>query len=120
MPRALQPGFSGPRSSPPALSSTLALLIAFAFSSTASATVLSGHFLPTGVLSTLCYFTDIFPGFIKAGSSSLKFAGLHADPRNTDPAHLFVSFTAIHNLHTQKNSFLNCTKYYHELLVLKV
>ena len=40
--------------------------------------------------------------FIKAslgdGSSSLKFAGLHTDPRNTDPAHLFVWFTVIHNL----------------------
>ena len=42
------------------------------------------------------------PAFIKAslgaGSYSLKFAGLHTDPRNTDPAHLFVWFTVIHNL----------------------
>ena len=42
------------------------------------------------------------PAFIKASlgasSSSLKFAGLHTDPRNTDPAHLFVWFTVIHNL----------------------
>ena len=64
------------------------------------------------------------PAFIKAylepGSSSLKFAGLHADPQNTDPLHLFVWFTAIHNLHIQKNSFLNCTKYHQELLVVKV
>ena len=28
----------------------------------------------------------------------LKVAGLHTDPRNTDPAHLFVWFTVIHNL----------------------
>ena len=32
------------------------------------------------------------------GSYSLKFAGLHTDPRNTDPTHLFVWFTVIHNL----------------------
>ena len=34
------------------------------------------------------------PAFIKAslgaGSSFLKFSGLHTDPQNTDPAHLFV------------------------------
>ena len=65
------------------------------------------------------------PTFIKvplgAGSSSLKSLGIHANnPRITDPAHLFVWFTAIHNLNTQENSSLNCTKYYHELLVVKV
>ena len=27
----------------------------------------------------------------------LKVAGLHTDPQNTDPAHLFVWFTVIHN-----------------------
>ena len=41
------------------------------------------------------------PAFIKAflgaSSSALKFAGLHTDPQNTDPAHLFVWFTVIHN-----------------------
>ena len=36
--------------------------------------------------------------FLGAGSYSLKVAGLHTDPRNTDPAHLFVWFTVIHNL----------------------
>ena len=53
------------------------------------------------------------PAFMKAslgaGSSSLKFAGLHTDPRNTDPAYLFVWFTVIHNLHIQNDSFLNST-----------
>ena len=42
------------------------------------------------------------PAFIKAsvgaGNYSLKFAGLHTDPWNTDPVHLFVWFTVIHNL----------------------
>ena len=48
-------GFSGPWRPPPALSSTLATFSCFTFarlfhhSFTASATVLSGHFLPTGV-----------------------------------------------------------------------
>ena len=73
----------------------------FRYLSTANATVLSGHFLPTGVFY-LTLLTNILPAFIKAslgaGSSSLNFAGLHTDPRNTDPAHLFVWFTVIHNL----------------------
>ena len=73
---------------------------------------------------TLRSFTDILPAFIKAslgaGSSSLRVAGLHTDPWNTNPAHLFVWFTVIHNVHIQKDSFLNSTIYYHELLVVKV
>ena len=79
------------------------LLIAFSFSSTASTTVLSGHFLPTGVFY-LMLLPNILaqPAFVKvsleASSYSLKFAGLHSDPRNTDPAHLFVWFTVMHNV----------------------
>ena len=52
---------------------------------------------------TLCSFPTFLvqPVFIKAslgaGSSSLKFAGLYTDPWNTDPVHLFVSFTVIVN-----------------------
>ena len=50
MPATLDLGFWGPRRPPPALSSTLATFDCLCFfSSTASATVLSGHFLPTGV-----------------------------------------------------------------------
>ena len=82
-----------------------------------------GSFYPQAFF-TLRSFTDILPALIKAslgaGSSSLKFAELHTDPWNTDSVHLFVWFTVIHNLHIQKNSFLNSTIYYHELLVLKV
>ena len=96
----------------------------FFHSFTASATVLSGHFLTHRRFFTLRSFTDILPAFIKAslgaGSSSLKFAGLHTNPQNTDPAHLFVWFTVIHNLHIQNDSVLNSTIYYHELLVVKV
>ena len=55
---------------------------------------------------TLCSFSTFLaqPAFIKAslgaGSSSLKFAGLHTDLQNTGPAHLFVWFTVIYNLYT--------------------
>ena len=82
-----------------------------------------GIFYPQAFF-TLRSFTDILPALIKAflvaGSSSLNFAGLHTDPRNTDPAHLFVWLTVIHNLHTQHDLFLNSTKHYHESLVVKV
>ena len=85
-------------------------LIAFSFSSTASATVLSGHFL----LTVVFYFTSLsdifgtFPTFWhnlllsrfywEPVVTFLEVAGLHTDPRNTNPAHLFVWFTVIHNL----------------------
>ena len=51
---------------------------------------------------TLRYFLTFLtqPPFIKAslgaGSSSSKFSGHHADPRNTDSTHLFVWVTTIH------------------------
>ena len=41
-----------------------------------------------------------------AGSYSSKFAGLHTDPQNTDPAHLFVWFTVINNLFDILNLYL--------------
>ena len=63
----------------------------------ARATVLSKHFLPTGVFY-LTLLPDISRLFLGAGSYSLKFAGLYTDPWNTDLAHLFVWFTVIHNL----------------------
>ena len=63
------------------------------------------RFLPYA--PSLTFLTQ--PVFIKASlgarSSSLKFAELHTDPRNTDPAHLFVWFRVIHNLHIQNDSF---------------
>ena len=85
---------------------------------TLSATVLSGHFLLTGAF----YLTLIHQHFwlnlrlprppsLRAASSSLKCAGQHTDPWNTDPAHLFVWFTVIHKLHIQNNSYLNSTIY---------
>ena len=77
------------------------LSIAFSFSSTASATVLSGHFLPTGVFYSFPTFWHnlLLSRFRwEPAVTFLKVAGLHTDPRNTDPAHLFVWFTVIHNL----------------------
>ena len=71
---------------------------------------------------TLRSFTDILPALIKAFPGSKQFflevcRTSSCRSSNTDLIHLFVWFTAIHN--TQKNSFLNSTKYYHELLVVK-
>ena len=62
-----------------------------------------GIFYPQAFFALCSFLTFLAqPTFIKAslraGSYSLEFAGLHNDPRNTDPAHLFVWFTVIHNL----------------------
>ena len=125
VPPALHPGFSGPWRPPPPLNYILAPFNCFCFFRLPRALRFwVGIFCPQ-VFFTLRSFPTFFtqPAIIEAslgaGSSSLKFAGLHADLWNTGPAHLFVWFTAIHNLDIQKNSFLNCTKYYHELLVVK-
>ena len=56
---ALHPSFSGPWRPTPALSSTPTTFDCLLFSSTASATVLSWHFLPTGVFY-LTLLRDIF------------------------------------------------------------
>ena len=74
----------------------------FRYLLTASAMVLIGHFLPTGVfyLTLLPEIFGTFPTFWhnlllsrfhwEPAVTFLKVAGLHTDPRNTDPAHLFV------------------------------
>ena len=77
------------------------------------------RFLPDAPSPNFLLQPAFIKAFLAASSSFLKFAGLHADPRNTNPVHLVVWFTAIHNLDIQKNLYLNCTKYYHELLVVK-
>ena len=63
------------------------------------------------------------PAFIKAslgaGSYSLKFSGLHTDPRNRDPLRLFVWFTVIHNLLHILNLYLYMSILQTFLLVLK-
>ena len=84
--------------------------IVFSFSSTASATVLIEHFLPTGIFY-LTLLPNIFGTsqhfwhnlllsrfYWEPEATFLKVAELHTDPRNTDPAHLFVWFTVLHNL----------------------
>ena len=75
----------------------------FRYLLTASATVLSGHFLPTGV-----FYLTLLPTFLahswhflhnlllsrfhwEPAVTFLKVAGLHTDPQNTDPACLFDS-----------------------------
>ena len=98
------------------------LLIAFSFSSTASAKV--GIFYPQAFFTLRSFPTFLAqPAFIKAslgaGSYSLKFAGLHTDPQNTDPAHLFVWFTVIHNLLYILNLYLYMSILQKFLLVVK-
>ena len=62
---------------------------------------------------TLRSFTDIltcvYQGFPRSRQFFLKFAELHTDHWNTDPAHLFVWFTVFHKLHIQNNLALNST-----------
>ena len=83
----------------------------FCYLLTTSSMVLSGRFLPYAPSPT--FLTQ--PAFIKAslgaGSYSLKFAGLHTDPRITDPVHLFVWFKVNHNLNIQNDSYFNSTIY---------
>ena len=68
LPPALHPGFSGPWRPPPALSSTLTTFCCFTFarlfrhSFTTSATVLIGHFLPTGAFY-LTFLPHMFDRF---------------------------------------------------------
>ena len=119
---ALQPGFSGPWRPPPALSSIPITFDCLAFSCTANATVLSGdffthrRFLPYAPSPT---FSSVYQGLPGIWQFFLEVCRYYTDPWNTDPTHLFVWFTVIHNLHIQENSFLKSTKYYHELLVVK-
>ena len=107
---ALHPGFSGPWRPPPALSSTPTTFDCLCFFIYRErygfewAFFTHRRFLPYAPSPT--FLTQ--PAFIKAslgaGSSSLKFAGLHTDPQNTDPAHLFVWFTVIHKSFIQVGS----------------
>ena len=90
-----------------------------------SATALSGHFLPTGIFyltlfpnifGTTCFYQGL-PG--SRQFSSLKFARFHIDFQNTDPAHLFVWFTVIHNPLYILNLYLCMSMLQKFLLVVK-
>ena len=96
---ALHPGFSGLWRPPPALS----FWLPFLFHLPPALRLWVGIFYPQTFFTLSSFPTFLAqPAFISAslvaGSSSLKFSGLYTDPRNTDPAHLFVWFTVIHNL----------------------
>ena len=96
----------------------------FRYLLTTSATVLSGHFLLTGVFY-LMFLPNILaqPAFIKvslgAGSYPSKFAGLHTDPWNINLTHLFVWFTEIHNLLYILNLYLYMSILQNFLLAVK-
>ena len=107
---ALHPGFSDLWRSPPALSSTPTTFDSLFFFIYRECYGFEWAFLPTGVFY-LTLLPDIFGTFLtfwhnlllsrfhwESAVTFLKVAGLHTDPRNTDPAHLFVWFTVIHNL----------------------
>ena len=82
-----------------------------------------GAIFYTEAFFTIRSFLTFLSAFTKTSlgtdSSSLKVAGLYADPQNTYPVHVFVWLTAIHNLDNQEISYLNCTNYYLELLVVE-
>ena len=67
----------------------------FRYLLTVSAKFLSGYFLPTGVFtsrSVPTFWHNLFLSKFhwEPAVTFLKVAGLHTDPQNTDPAHLFV------------------------------
>ena len=83
-----------------------------------------------GIFDPQAFFTlHSFPTFLaqpafiraslEASSYSLKYAGLHTDPRNRDPVHLFVWFTVIHNLLYILNLYLYMSILQKFLLVVK-
>ena len=96
----------------------------FFHSFTASAMVLSGHFLPTGVFylmllpkifGTTCYHQGL-PG---SRQFFLEVCRTWSDARNTDPAHLFVWLTVIHNLLYNLDLYLYMSILQKLLLVVK-
>ena len=64
------------------------------------------HFFPTflahswhfGTSSTFWHNLFLSMFHWEPAAAFLKVAGLHTDPQNTDPAHLFARFTVVHNL----------------------
>ena len=113
---ALHPGYSDPWRSSPALSSTLTTFDCLFFFIYRECYGFEWTFLPTGVfyltllpdiLAHSQHFSTV-PTFWHnlllsrfhwgPAATFLKVAGLHNGPRNTDPAHLFVWFTVIHNI----------------------
>ena len=103
----------------------------FSYLFSTSATVLSGHFLPTSFfyLMLLPNIFGTFPTFWhnlflssfhwELAVTLLKVAGLYTDPQNTDLAHLFVWFTVIHNLLYILNLYLYMSILQKFLLVVK-
>ena len=74
----------------------------FCYSFTASATVLTGRLLPTGVFLPMPLLPDIFDttyfyqGLPGSQQFFLEVCRLHADPRNAEPVYQFDWVTTIH------------------------
>ena len=114
---ALHPSFSDPWRSPPALSSTpttFDCLFSFIYHECYGFEWMfctHRRFLPYTPSQQFWHIPNnfgTFPTFWhnlllsrfhwEPTATFLKVVGLHTDPRDTDPAHLFVWFTVIHNL----------------------
>ena len=95
LPPALHPGFSGLWRPPPALSSNLATFGSFTFarlfhhSLTASATVLSGRFLPTGF-----FYPALLPTLLSHVSVTQMWAGTPHPGSSSVPALTELSLPA--------------------------
>ena len=82
-----------------------------------SATVLSGHFLSTGVFYLMLHYWHFWLNLhllrLSWEPTVLPWSlhGFILFLETQTPAHLFVWFTEIHNLHTQNNSVLNSIIY---------
>ena len=101
---ALYPSFSDPWRSPPALSSTPTTFDCLFFFIYRKCYGFEWAFFYLQAFFTLHSFPTVWHNLLllrfywESAVTFLKVAGLHTDPQNTDPAHLFVWFTVIHNL----------------------
>ena len=95
---ALHPGFSDPWRSSPALSSTPTTFDCLFFSIYRECYGFEWVFFILHSFPTFWHNLLLSRFHWEPTATFLKVAGLHTDPQNKDPAHLFVWFTVIHNL----------------------
>ena len=122
MSAALHPSFSGPWRPPLALSSTPTIFDCLCFLIYRKRYDFEwGFFYPQtcflpyapSIFDSTCVYEGL------PGSRQFFLEVCMASYWSSKQTHLFVWFTAIHNLHIQKNLFLNSTIHYHEFFVVK-